>query len=99
MFDFKESKISFETCPDSPVLLNIPKGMFEINDSSTGLKDTDNEYVYSRSDRCIVIRFFLDSKVVLKPNNTYLMRIKIKAEYLRLENKQLDYVLEIKFKI
>jgi hypothetical protein len=99
MFDFKESKIFFEECQDSPIFVNIPKGVFEISDSSAGLKDSDNEYVHSRSDRCIVIRFFVDSKLVLKANNSYSIKFRLKAEYLRLEIKQLDYIVEVKFKI
>ena len=83
MFDFKESKISFEACADSPLALDIPKGMFEINDSSGGLKETDNEFVYSRSDRCVVLRFSFDSKAAITPNNFFIMRIKVKAEYLK----------------
>lgn len=99
MFDFKESKISFEECQDSPIFVNIPKGVYEISDSSTGLTDSDNEYVHSRSDRCVIIRFFLDSKTLLKQNTTYIMKFKLKAEYLRLEVKHLEYLMEIKFKI
>lgn len=99
MFDFKESKISFEACADSPLGIEIPKGVFEISDSSGGLKETDNEFVVSRSDRCVILKCLFDPKETITSNNFYIMRIKVKAEYLRLENKQLDYVLEIKFKI
>jgi len=99
MFDFKESKISFEECSDSPVAVNIPKGVFELADSSAGLKESDNEYVHSRSDRCLLIRFFLDKNLILKQNTSYIIKIKVIAEYLRLDVKQLEYLMELKFEI
>ena len=53
----------------------------------------DNEYIYSKSDRCIVLKFYYGE------SNKDILRFKIKAEYVRLENsKTIIYGVELKFK-
>lgn len=102
IYDFKDTKISFEECPDSPVKLVLPKGVFEISenfDYNDNINDlTNKEFIFSKTDRCVILNFKYDLEGNYDMTNL-IMRFKIKAEYFRLEVKSLEYINQIKFKI
>ena len=101
-----ETKISFQECPNSPVKVTLPSGVYEISESTKSSLDSDqssDEFIYNRSDRCIILNFkwetpqyYLDQS---SKSKTLIIRFKIKAAYVRLEPKNLEYISEIKFKI
>jgi hypothetical protein len=97
---------------DSPVKVILPVGEYEI---SGGSESESNEYIYSKSDRWIVLNFKWEelSGGLENTNTTAInssidrtdkikfikLRFRIKAEYVRLETKKMEYITEIKFKI
>jgi hypothetical protein len=61
--------------------------------------DDKNEFVLQKGDRLIILLF----RYVLDPNDTNnihaIIRFNIKAEYVRLDPKKIEYKVEIKLKI
>lgn len=115
IFDFKETKISFEELADSPIKIVVPTGTYEISESLSSFSDTKcqektdtDPFIYSKSDRCVILNFKWENteeiqKLIENSNNennvSMVIRFKIKADYYRLEQKSLCYNMEIKFKI
>lgn len=99
IFDFKETKISFAECSKSGLDVKLPTGTYEISENYSSIenKSSNDEFIFNKSDRCIILKFKLEENFVKKDN--YILRFKIIAEYLRLENKTIEYISEIKFKI
>jgi hypothetical protein len=80
----------------------LPTGIYDISESTISEKDTKmttNEFIYSKTDRCIVLNFKWKPKTDILINDYVTLRFNIKAEYFRLENKHLEYVTELKFKV
>jgi hypothetical protein len=98
IFDFKETKISFAQCSKSSIGVKLPTGTYEISENYSGVenKNSIDEFVFNKSDRCIILKFKLEENYVKRDH--YILRFKIIAEYLRLDNKTIEYISEIKFK-
>jgi hypothetical protein len=101
IFEFKETKISFEECLDSPYKVNLPTGVYELSEimgNNLDVKSYQKEFIFSKTDRCIILNFRWENISDIF-ENTKKIRFKIKAEYIRLEAKNIEYLMEIKFKI
>lgn len=71
-----------------------------MSENKTTEKEEPNEYIHSKSDRSIILNFkWEDNTVFFEENKYILLRFQINAEYVRLDTKNLDYLMEIKFKI
>jgi hypothetical protein len=102
IFDFKETKIAFDESTDSEVKAVLPKGVYEISDSYSDSENkiAPDEFVFSKTDRCLILNFKLDESFKnLRRREFYILRFKVKAEYVRLEPKNIEYISELKFKI
>lgn len=101
IFDFKETIIAFEECIDSEVKVLLPTGVYEMSDNYNNpeKKLNQDQFIFSKSDRCLILKFKFDESFKNLKKDFYILRFKVKAEYVRLEAKHIEYISEIKFKI
>jgi hypothetical protein len=106
IFDFKETKISFKECQNSPCKVIFPTGVYDVSESfgsgeEENMSEEQKEFIYSKGDRSITLHFRWEIKEgnqnVLSGENSRIMRFIVNAEYFRLEQKHLEYTQEIKF--
>lgn len=94
MLDFKETKIHFNQCDESPTKVTLPSGSYDITESSDN-KETTDEFIFSKGDRMIILNFKYEGENLQE--NT-VIRFFVNAEYDRLTTNKIDYLVEIKFK-
>ena len=80
----------------------LPSGSYDVSDrlnNDKSVTEDKNEFVLQKGDRLIILlfRYVTDQK---NANDTHaIIRFNIKAEYVRLESKKIDYKVEIKLKL
>lgn len=100
IFDFKETSISFKNVEDSPMKVTLPEFVYEVSESLTSSDSkTDSSEkdmaIYNKSDRCVILYFKTEPQLP----GTHIFKFKIVAEYVRLEPKTIEYIMEIKYKL
>lgn len=118
MVDFKEIKVSFKESNDSPLIIDLPNGKYEITDSfsNTNNQISDN-FILNQGDRFTIFKFCWKEKEeesfisvdiddektneILKKEQikSYFFRFYLVAEYTRTETMQIEYKMEIKFRL
>ena len=80
----------------------LPSGVYDVSDrlnNDKSITDDKNEFILQKGDRLIILlfRYVIDQKNL---NDTHaILRFNVKAEYVRLETKKIEYKVEIKLKL
>lgn len=113
LLDLKEIKIAFKQAEDSQLKLDLPVSRYDLKYSLTQTVTTiSDNYVLSEGDRFIIFKICwedeneYDSPEItpnsLPPKNkgtSLVFRFILNVEYPRTEPVEIDYKMEIKFKV
>jgi len=113
IIDLKEIKIAFKQAEDSQLKLDLPINRYELKYSlSQTVATISDNYVLNEGDRFIIFKICWEDEneydsPEINPNNLpaknkgtpLIFRFILNVEYPRTEPVEIDYKMEIKFKI
>ncbi len=113
LLDLKEIKIAFKQANDSQLKIDLPPNKYDLKYSLTqAVTTTSDNYVLSEGDRFIIFKFCWEDEneydsQEITPNSipmknkgiSLVFRFILNVEYPRTEPVEIDYKMEIKFKL
>jgi hypothetical protein len=115
LLDLKEIKIAFKEAHDSNLKLELPPGRYDLKYTITQtITPISDNYILSEGDRYIIFKFcwiedeyysndtnsqYSSNNFITNKKQYRIMRFILNVEYPRTEPVEIDYKMEIKFRL